>query len=117
MRKALPILACLLLFPILVFGQSPNHKVIKRLWHESLLRENQEKYSEAVDSLNELISKAGILTHPISEWYIGTSYFVRARCYARLGVCDSVRASVEQAFIHQFRNNGLFRFDTTILSV
>jgi len=117
MRKFLPFLVVLILFPILSSAQSPDHKIIKRLWHESLLRENHEKYSEAVDSLNELILKVGILTHPISEWYIGTSYFVKARCYARLGMCDSVRTSVEQAFIHQFRNNGLFRFDTTILSV
>jgi predicted esterase len=117
MRKFLPFLALFTLFPILVLAQSPDHKVIKRLWHESLLREVQGKYSEAVDSLNHLIGKAEVISHPVSEWYIGTSYFVKARCYARLGMCDSVRASVEQAFTHQFRNNGLFRFDTTILSV
>lgn len=117
MRTVLPFLACLLLFPIIVSGQSPEHKIIQQLWHESNVREIRGEYVKAVDSLNALISEVGILSYPISEWYLGTSYFMKARCFARLGERDSTRASVELAFTHQFRNNQLIRFDTTILTV
>src|SRR5688572_20882672 len=117
MRTVLPFLACLFLFPTIVSGQSSQHKIIQELWHESHVREIQGDYVGAVDSLNVLISKAGILSYPISEWYLGTSYFMKARCFARLGNCDSTRTSVELAFTHQFRNNELMRFDTTILSL